>query len=455
MEERYDSEEVLEDKVDRLVALILVAEHMVAFTGAGISTSAGIGDFRGPQGKWTREAQGLKALPSVSPVEAYPTPTHMSLVQLQQNGILKYLISQNCDGLHRRSGFPAQSISELHGNSNIEICEECGQDYFRSYCTTRIQRARDHFTGRFCQRANCNGRLLNSTIDFGQSLPLTPFAKARHHAKVADLHLAMGSSLTVTPACDQPRKTAENGHPLVIVNLQKTPLTDIAEFQIYAKTDKVMQMVMERLDIPLPGFELRRKVIIGVQAGTRNHQLYCRGADYHDPFVTLDFIKKLKWGNPMYEVLEEEVEVPEQNIITSLPENFLGKIGSKKRFRKPRNVRIVQPVELEFQGHYYEPKLTLQCDFTGVNRGQRIEYIFTLVYNPYTYEWSQTSELSNLLEEPPYEIDNSYGQHHIEYVVDGVWENNPGMFSSREECAQWWAKQIARCKNSSGPVTWG
>merc|ERR550532_1657134 len=127
MEEQYDPEDVLVEKVDRLAQIVQDSEHFVVFTGAGISTSAGIPDFRGPDGKWTREAQGKKALAGVQAVQAYPTLTHMSLVELYKQGTLKYVISQNCDGLHRRSGLPAAAISELHGNGNVEICEDCGR----------------------------------------------------------------------------------------------------------------------------------------------------------------------------------------------------------------------------------------------------------------------------------------------------------------------------------------
>merc|ERR1719482_954517 len=175
MEEHRDDPEALAAKVDRLAEMVRGSQHLVAFTGAGISTSAGIPDFRGPQGKWTREAQGLTPLRGVAVVSAFPTSTHMSLVELQRRGVLKYVISQNCDGLHRRSGLPASAISELHGNGNVEICEECGQQYFRDFRCDRLGKGRDHFTGRLCR---CGGRLLNSTIDFGQNLPVEPLEKA-------------------------------------------------------------------------------------------------------------------------------------------------------------------------------------------------------------------------------------------------------------------------------------
>merc|ERR1719161_2549591 len=238
MEEQYDPDDVLVEKLDKLAQMVRESDHFVAFTGAGISTSAGIPDFRGPDGKWTREAQGEEAIIGVQTVKAFPTPTHMALVDLHKRGTLKYVISQNCDGLHRHSGLPAAAISELHGNGNVEICEDCGRQYFRDFRCDRLKpKACDHFTGRFCRSKSCNGRLLNSTIDFGQGLPEKPFEKAREHSSKADLHLALGSSLTVSPANHMPAKTAKSGGKLVICNLQKTPLTEMADFQIFAKTD--------------------------------------------------------------------------------------------------------------------------------------------------------------------------------------------------------------------------
>eukprot|EP00494_Astrolonche_serrata_P000710 UN00715 len=171
----------------------------------------------------------------------------MGLVELKRRNILKYLISQNCDGLHRRSGIKSGDISELHGNGNIEICEVCGTKFFRDCHTSRVKRGRDHFTGRFCTRENCDGRLLNSTIDFGQNLPEQPLEFAEQHSNKADLHVVFGSSLTVNPACSLPETTGrKNNGTLVIVNLQKTPLTDLADTHIFAKTDVVMRMLIEK-----------------------------------------------------------------------------------------------------------------------------------------------------------------------------------------------------------------
>ena len=125
--EHFDPKEVLHEKVAIIADLILNSKHMIAFTGAGISTSCGIPDFRsgvntvlktGP-GAWEKKAQKVKDAPNRNIVDskcAIPSFTHMALVAMEKRGLLKYLISQNTDGLHIRSGFNPEHLAELHGN---------------------------------------------------------------------------------------------------------------------------------------------------------------------------------------------------------------------------------------------------------------------------------------------------------------------------------------------------
>uniref|UniRef100_A0A914YKA4 protein acetyllysine N-acetyltransferase n=1 Tax=Panagrolaimus superbus TaxID=310955 RepID=A0A914YKA4_9BILA len=128
-------EKTLEKQAAQLAQWIKDSKHFVVFTGAGISTSAGIPDFRGPQGVWTLRAKGEYPKSSTSTLSAVPTKGHMALVEMEKKGLLKFLISQNCDGLHRRSGFPPEKLAELHGNSNLDRCIKCGKEYLRDFHT--------------------------------------------------------------------------------------------------------------------------------------------------------------------------------------------------------------------------------------------------------------------------------------------------------------------------------
>ena len=79
-----------------------------------------------------------KATLRTSIQKAYPSKTHMAMVELIERDHLKFIVSQNIDGLHRKSGVPASHIAELHGNTNLEVCEDCGREYMRD---TRVRTA--------------------------------------------------------------------------------------------------------------------------------------------------------------------------------------------------------------------------------------------------------------------------------------------------------------------------
>ncbi|CAI8032230.1 NAD-dependent protein deacetylase SRT1 [Geodia barretti] len=217
--EYFDSPEELDRKVQQLADWIRESKHFFVFTGAGISTSAGIPDFRsgidtvletGP-GAWELRAKGQQRDSQkhkvTSTLKAIPTTTHMALVRLQKEGLLKCVVSQNCDGLHRRSGLPKKALFELHGNSNVEKCTKCGHEYLRDFRVRTSKKVHSHFTGRLCDNPSCRGKLKDTIINFGEDLPEDTLETSYGHGRKADLCLVMGSSLTVTPACDIPEVT--------------------------------------------------------------------------------------------------------------------------------------------------------------------------------------------------------------------------------------------------------
>lgn len=83
--------------------------------------------FRGPKGVWTLEKKGLKPQINISFDDAEPTFTHMAIVALANADYIKYVVSQNIDGLHLKSGLERSKLSELHGNMFIGQCSLCSR----------------------------------------------------------------------------------------------------------------------------------------------------------------------------------------------------------------------------------------------------------------------------------------------------------------------------------------
>ncbi|KAG8365155.1 hypothetical protein BUALT_Bualt18G0074900 [Buddleja alternifolia] len=252
MTEFFDSSHVLQEKVERLATMIQKSKHLVVFTGAGISTSCGIPDFRGPKGIWTLQRQG-KALPEASlPFHrATPSVTHMALVELEKAGIMTFLISQNIDGLHLRSGIPREKLAELHGNSFMEVCPSCGTEYARDF---EIETIGLKETARRCSKARCGSKLRDTVLDWEDALPPKEMDPAEKHCKMADLVLCLGTSLQITPACNLPLKCLKGGGKIVIVNLQKTPKDKKASLVIHGRVDKVITGVMDMLNMRIHPF---------------------------------------------------------------------------------------------------------------------------------------------------------------------------------------------------------
>ena len=81
----------------------------------------------------------------------------MGLVELTEKNHLKFVVSQNVDGLHRKSGIPPENLAELHGNTNLEVCEKCGREHMRDMRVRNAKSTKEHATGRTCDTPSCGG----------------------------------------------------------------------------------------------------------------------------------------------------------------------------------------------------------------------------------------------------------------------------------------------------------
>ena len=178
----------------------------------------------------------------------------MALVELMKRDILKYVVSQNIDGLHRKTGIDPNTVADVHGNTNHEICMKCEREHMRDYRVRTANKAKEHKTGRKCDTPGCGGDLKDTIINFGENLNQTILENGFVNGAKSDLVLCMGSSMRVTPACDMPITCIPSGGKVVIINLQKTPADYVAALCIHERVDKVVEMVMKHLEIPIPEF---------------------------------------------------------------------------------------------------------------------------------------------------------------------------------------------------------
>ena len=218
-------------RIDTLAQWIFESKHLVVFTGAGISTESGLPDFRGPDGIWTRRAKGLPTKPrDFSSVE--PNAGHMAVVELQKLGKLSFLISQNVDNLHLRSGIRPDLLAELHGNVTKLRC---------THCDAQVDSSAN------VDRCSCGGRLVSSVVNFGQSLPRKELAGSYWHSQHCDVFIVAGSSLVVTPAADMPKVALQSRARLVIINKGETPFDRFAHLRFEERTGEVLPPAVDRL----------------------------------------------------------------------------------------------------------------------------------------------------------------------------------------------------------------
>ncbi len=221
----------LEKRIETLAQWMFESKHLVVFTGAGISTESGLPDFRGPDGIWTRQERGLPLKTrDFSSVE--PNAGHMAIVELQKLGKLRFLISQNVDNLHLRSGIHPDLLVELHGNIAKLRCSRCGAQMEKSAAL---------------DTCSCGGRLVSSVVNFGEPLPQKELSDSYRHSQKCDLFVVVGSSLVVTPAADMPRVAVQSGARLVIINQGETPFDQVAHLRFEEGIGEVLPPAVTQL----------------------------------------------------------------------------------------------------------------------------------------------------------------------------------------------------------------
>ena len=219
------------------------AARVVVLTGAGISTDSGIPDFRGPNGVWTKNPAAEKA----SNIEYYlsdpevrvaawqgrlttpawrakPNTGHRAIVDLERQGRLHGVVTQNIDGLHQLAGNDPEKVIEVHGTVWFTRCWECDD---RRPMEQSLDRVRAGQADPPC--LVCGGIIKSDTISFGQQLVPAVIEQAMVVSDECDLMLAVGSTLSVFPAANCVPRAKANGARIVIVNGDETAMDHYAD----------------------------------------------------------------------------------------------------------------------------------------------------------------------------------------------------------------------------------
>jgi len=227
-----------QDKIKRIVEMLKESDRTLALTGAGVSTESGIPDYRSPgTGLWTKmnptEVANVTALRR-DPARFYnsnlerwtmyadsqPNIAHTALAQLEKDGLLLGIITQNIDGLHVKAG--SKRVYEVHGHLRTCRCFDCEASYPFSELTDQ------HGKGINPPRcAKCNGVLRPDIVLFEDAMGQDYFLASRMIIG-CKLLLVVGSSLQVYPVASLP----EHAKKLIIINQQPTPYDRYAEIVI-------------------------------------------------------------------------------------------------------------------------------------------------------------------------------------------------------------------------------
>ncbi len=221
----------LEERIQKLAQWIFEAENIVLLTGGGISTESGLPDFRGPDGVWTRQDKGLPTkFRLFTSVE--PNTGHRAIVELQNLGKLRFLITQNVDNLHLRSGIRPELLAELHGNVARLRCQQCQTQVAKSLGL---------------ETCSCGGKLVSSVINFGDPLPQKDLEDSFWHSSQCDLFIVVGSSLVVGPANELPEVALRGRARLVIINQGETLMDSRCHLRFEENIVEVLPPAVNRL----------------------------------------------------------------------------------------------------------------------------------------------------------------------------------------------------------------
>jgi len=250
--------------------------RLAVLTGAGVSTSSGIPDYRDEQGEWKRarpvEFQPFMTNPTVRqrywarstvgwPIirGARPNGAHRALARLEAEGRVRLLITQNVDGLHSRAG--SHNVIDLHGRLDEVRCMSCAFTLPRAELQQRLLadnpawaeiegrvapdgdvdiEGRDYSGFAVPDCPQCGGILKPDVVFFGENVPRARVEQAFEGIAAADALLVVGSSLMVYSGFRFAEAAAAAGKPIAAINLGRTRADHLLALKINAPCEEVL-----------------------------------------------------------------------------------------------------------------------------------------------------------------------------------------------------------------------
>lgn len=241
--------------------LLLKANYVVCLTGAGVSVESGIRPYRGPDGLWTEHGEppmdGFRQFMD-DPAGAWdklvtrqmfppgfiealfsakPNPGHHALAKMEEIGIIKCLITQNVDNLHRSAG--SKNLAEIHGNAHLLRCIKCG---------SRFPIAEISFDELPPSCPKCKGLIKTDGVLFGEPIPEDVLNKCAEEISKCDCILTVGTSACVYPAAGFPQLVKRRGGLIVEIDLHETPLSPFADVKIRGKSGEVLPQLANYIE---------------------------------------------------------------------------------------------------------------------------------------------------------------------------------------------------------------
>lgn len=234
----------MDEKIERFKDIIKNSNNIVFFGGAGVSTESGIPDFRSKDGLYN---QKYKFPPEeilshhffyenteeffkfykdkMNSLKFKPNVTHIKLSELEEQGKLKAIVTQNIDGLHQKAG--SKTVYELHGSVMRNYCTKCHKFYDADFV----------FNSKGIPYCECGGIIKPDVVLYEEPLDEETYTASIKAISACDTLIIGGTSLTVYPASGLIRYF--KGNNLILINKSITPFDNIANLVINDSLGKV------------------------------------------------------------------------------------------------------------------------------------------------------------------------------------------------------------------------